>query len=384
MTTRRNFIKIIGGGVVFAASAVAGVTAFPPFLPDAAAAWRNPGKGETDIRRKALSYALLAPNPHNMQPWLADLSTPDTVVLSLDTERLLPATDPYGRQIVIGCGAFLELLVLAANAHGADVQIRLWPQGEPDNYLDARPFASVTFSDASPVKDPLFDQILVRRTNREIYDATRVPDANDLGTILSSAELAADLQGNFTNEAGKVAALRDIVWRGWLLEMHTQTTLAESVNVMRIGDRAIAAHRDGLTLGGPMMNLLGASGLITREALLDPNSSANAQGAAMWKKMADSAPAFIWISSNDNSRRTQIAAGRAYARLNLAATARGLSLHPWSMALQEYSEMADLYAEQQAFVGATSAAPVQMLARIGYARAIPPAPRRGLEALLKV
>ena len=104
----------------------------------------------------------------------------------------------------------------------------------------------------------------------------------------------------------------------------------------------------------------------------------------MWKKMADSAPAFIWISSNDNSRRTQIAAGRAYARLNLAATALGLSLHPWSMALQEYSEMADLYAEQQAFVGATSAAPVQMLARIGYARAIPPAPRRGLEALLKV
>lgn len=52
--------------------------------------------------------------------------------------------------------------------------------------------------------------------------------------------------------------------------------------------------------------------------------------------------------------------------------------------MQEYSEMADLYAEQQAFVGATSAAPVQMLARIGYARAIPPAPRRGLEALLKV
>ena len=66
MTTRRNFIKIIGGGVVFAASAVAGVTAFPPFLPDAAAAWRDPGKGETDIRRRALSYALLAPNPHNM------------------------------------------------------------------------------------------------------------------------------------------------------------------------------------------------------------------------------------------------------------------------------------------------------------------------------
>ncbi len=384
MTTRRNFIKIIGGGVVLAAGTVAGVTAFPPFLPDAAAAWRNPGKGQTDIRRKALSYALLAPNPHNMQPWLADLSTPNTVILSLDTERLLPSTDPHGRQIVIGCGAFLELLVLAANAHGADVRIRLWPQGEPTTYLDARPFATVTFSEASPVKDKLFDQILARRTNREVYDSARVPEAGDLRAILSAAELADSIDGNFTNETGKVAALRDIVWRGWLLEMHTQAALAESVNVMRIGDRAIAAHRDGLTLGGPMMNLLGASGFITREALLDPDSSANAQGAAMWKKMSDSAPAFIWISSDDNSRRTQISAGRAYARLNLAAIAHGLSVHPWSMALQEYPEMADLYAEQQTFLGATSAAPVQMLARIGYAPAIPPAPRRGLEALLKV
>lgn len=384
MTTRRNFIKIIGGGAILAAGAAISVTACPPFLPDAAAAWRTPGAGETDIRRVALSYALLAPNPHNMQPWLVDLATPDTAILSLDISRLLPATDPFGRQIIVGCGAFLELMMLAANAHGTDVQIKLWPLGEPDTQLDARPFATVTFSKAAPVKDPLFDHILTRRTNREPYDAAHVPTSEDLRAIIASGEPGTDLRGDFTNEPQAVAALRDIVWRGWTREMHTPAALAESVNVMRIGDRAIAAHRDGLTLGGPLMNLLGATRLITREALLDPASSANAKGAVMWKEMAGTAPAFVWIAGGDNTRRTQIAAGRAYARMNLAATARGLSMHPWSMGLQEYPEMADVFAEQQIRLGGTREAPVQMLARIGYARAIPPAPRRGLDALLKV
>tara|TARA_R110002124_G_scaffold132103_1_gene294593 strand:- start:1636 stop:2790 length:1155 start_codon:yes stop_codon:yes gene_type:complete len=384
MTTRRNFIKIIGGGALLAAGTVGGIVAFPPFLPDAAEAWRNPGAGETDIRRVALSYALLAPNPHNMQPWLVDLSTPDTATLSLDTTRLLPATDPFGRQITAGCGAFLELMMLAANAHGADVGIKLWPQGEPDTYLDARPFATVTFSKANPVKDPLFDQILARRTNRELYDLARVPAADDLRAIIASGMSGTELSGDFANNHQSVEALRDIVWRGWTREMHTQAALAESVKVMRIGDRAIAANRDGLTLSGPLMNILGATGLLSHKALLDPNSASNAQGASMWKKMADTAPAFVWIAGPNNSRVTQIAAGRSYARMNLEATALGLAMHPWSMALQEYPEMADLYAEQQARLGATKDAPVQMLARIGYARAIPPAPRRGLDALLKV
>jgi hypothetical protein len=53
------------------------------------------------------------------------------------------------------------------------------------------------------------------------------------------------------------------------------------------------------------------------------------------------------------------------------------------MALQEYPEMAKLYAEQQAMLSASAAAPVQMLVRIGYAAMIDPSPRRGLGEHLK-
>ena len=384
MSSRRNFIRLIGGGVVLAAGAAAGLTAFPPGLADPGAAWANPGAGETDPRRKALAWAILAPNPHNMQPWLADLREPNVISLFVDRTRLLPATDPFSRQILIGCGAFLELLAISARAIGAAVTITSFPDGEPAARLDDRAFARVAFSPAPPAPDPLFSQVLARRTHRGAYDMARPPSANDLAAVAAAGSEGGLIKAGFTAEPTRTAALRDIVWRGWLREMATPAAKKESVEVMRIGDRAIAAHRDGIALGGPMMNLLATFGVMTPEALLDPQSGPSQQGAQIWKAMADSAPAFVWQISADNRRITQLAVGAAYLRLNLEATARGLAIHPWSMALQEYPEMADLYAEQQAMLGGRPESPVQMLVRIGYPRdSAPPAPRRGLSAHLK-
>jgi hypothetical protein len=61
----------------------------------------------------------------------------------------------------------------------------------------------------------------------------------------------------------------------------------------------------------------------------------------------------------------------------------GLAIHPWSQALQEYDAMADLYAEMRAFLAPPEGETVQMLVRIGYGEAVPPAPRRGVEPLLR-
>jgi hypothetical protein len=348
-------------------------------LPDPIAAWRSPGAGEKDPRRFALAHAILAPNPHNMQPWLVDLVGADALVLSVDPTRLLPATDPPNRQIVIGCGAFLELLDIAAREIGQRTEITLWPEGEPQPRLDQRPVARVRLVPSPAIaKDPLFGLITQRRTNREPYDLARIPTAAALDAV-AAIGAAPGLTIAHTQDAARTAQLRDMVWRGWQREMKTPAPLNESVDVMRLGKEEIARHRDGIAIDFPLLPVLQATGMMSRDALRDPASQANAQGAAQWRKMADTAPAFLWQQGADNSRATQIAAGRSYARLNLAATARGLAMHPWSMALQEYAEMAELYAEQQSMLGATAARPVQMLVRIGYAKAVAPAPRRGLE-----
>lgn len=75
-----------------------------------------------------------------------------------------------------------------------------------------------------------------------------------------------------------------------------------------------------------------------------------------------------------NDRVTQVSAGRAYARVQLAATAHGVSMQPLSQALQEYAEMQVPYARIHALVGANTAGQtVQMWARVGYAPAVHPA-----------
>jgi len=99
-TSRRNVLRLIGGGVVIAAGAGAGLHMLGRPSEPAREPWRTAGN-EPEFRRRALSWALLAPNPHNRQPWLVRLDGDDALTLYVDLERRLPVTDPHDRQITI-------------------------------------------------------------------------------------------------------------------------------------------------------------------------------------------------------------------------------------------------------------------------------------------
>src|SRR6056297_519757 len=116
-TSRRRFVRLMGGGSLFAVAGV-GLTGCDRMPEEAISGWGGPRPAESDPRRVALAYALLAPNAHNIQPWLLDLREPDTVLLHVDRQRLLPHTDPYSRQILISQGTFLGLLRMAAAEQG--------------------------------------------------------------------------------------------------------------------------------------------------------------------------------------------------------------------------------------------------------------------------
>lgn len=378
MPTRRGVLHWLAAAAPLAAAGCSGAPTVDP-----AAAWRSPGLGERDPRRFALAHAILAPNPHNRQPWLVDLVGADEIVFYADTARLLPFTDPPNRQITLGCGAFLELLSQAAAQAGHRADIALWPDGEPQPNLDARPVARVRLiPDATTPRDPLFAQVLDRHTNRAAFQMDAPPTADELAAVIAAAK-GPGLAAGAVTEAGARARLIDLGWRAWMVEAETPATHMESVRLIRIGAAEVAQHRDGISLDGPMMEGLKAVGLMSRENLADPASFASKTGADMWREMLTGTPAFFWLKGADNSRVTQIAAGRAYARAQLAATALGLSMHPWSMALQEFPQMAKLYAATQTELGATPQAPLQMLVRIGRAKPAGPAPRRGLAAHIR-
>jgi len=343
--SRRNFILIAGSTVVVVAAGKAAID-LDKMPSTAIAAWSNSKPTDSDIRKRVLSYAILAPNPHNMQPWLVDLSQPGQIDLYCDRTRLLPQTDPFSRQILIGHGAFLELLDLAASAEGHRTEMTYFPQGEFGDAVDDRPVASIRLiPDASRVTDPLFQQILQRRSAKVPFDLTK-PLQPEHEQELATAYTNPDCKLAVVTDPPRVLALQGVVQSGMEIELQTPHTYQESVDVMRIGAREVEQHRNGIDLTGAPIGWGRLLGMVNREKLADPTSQAFQSGVKMYRDMAVATPAFAWITTRDNTRATQLAVGRAYARLNLKTTALGVAMHPMSQVLQEYAEMQAL---QQGF-----------------------------------
>ncbi len=166
------------------------------------------------------------------------------------------------------------------------------------------------------------------------------------------------------------------------IETVTKRTYMESVNLMRIGAAEMDAAPDGLPIGGPAIEALQAVGMIDHAQMADPRSEVFKMGLKQVQQSCGSIPAILWITTAGNSRAEQLDAGRRYVRAQLRATTLGLAMHPLSQALQEYPEMAADFGRIHRLLGATGPQRVQMLARIGSAPPVLPAPRWPLEAHL--
>jgi len=374
---RRNFICVLGGGAIVAAGAALAVPRLDAMPASAIEGWSGPKAEERDPRRRAIAWAILAPNPHNMQSWLVDLKRPDEIVLYVDRDRLLPETDPFGRQIVVGQGAFLELLSLALAAEGYRADMALFPEGEfAMDRIDGRPVARVRLVKDPAIKvDPLFAQVPRRRSTKTPYEARPLTEAHRQA-LIAVHNAASALPLGFAVSDGRAGDLRDIATKASDVEMHTPRTHKESIDRLRIGAAQIAANRDGLVLNGPGVWFARQLGLVTHEKAMTPGTTAWQSGRDFILAPYANAMSFGWITAPSNRRSAQVVAGRAYARLNLKATELGVAMQPHSQALQEYPEMADLYRAIHKTTITAEGLTVQMFFRLGYADIPGPAPRR--------
>jgi hypothetical protein len=401
---RRDFIRLAGGGAVLAATVpLSGCNG--GFPADTVTAWAGPGD-DPDPRRWALAHAILAPNSHNRQPWLVDLRQPQTIVLHVDRERLLPETDPWFRQIMVSQGTFLEILVLALRQRGIEPQVQLFPDGEPGaRQVDDRPVARITWpaGAASAARDPLFAQVLRRHTAKVAYDTSRPVAQATLDTLRASGGAPAVSGASGTSGVPSVAfggtvdpqrlgPLRQLCLDAAKVELLTPRTVMESLRLTRVGPEEIRRHRDGISLNAPMPRLMAAAGLFDR-------SQPPAEGSAGYKAMLQrfeehslSAMGFVWLSTPwavdaaaGRTRSAEVAAGRAYLRLHLKATELGLQMHPLSQAPQEFAEMKPFYDQMhQLLLGRPATQEVvQMLCRVGYCADQPHTPRRELASFMR-
>ncbi len=374
MLNRRGLLKIGAASIAImgAGSTVWWNTRTPT---QAYAPWSSAGKSFGDPRIDALAYAILVPNPHNRQPWKVALEDDLALSLYCDLERRLPVTDPFDRQITIGLGCFLEALRMAAAHSGYAAEINTFPAGEPATRLDQRPIAQVKFVKSQPQQDPLFEQLLLRHTHRGDFDINREIAPATLQTLLANSGASGTIEPLLRQ------TLRDHSWQAMKIELSAQEPAAENARLTRIGKQQINANPDGLSMSGPMFELMNKVGFLTQQAMQDPNSSAMQSGFTSMQARMATAMGYVWLPSEDNSRAAQLNAGKQWLRLHLQATKLGLMMQPLSQALQEFPRMAQSYQQLHNLLGVAAPGRIQMFGRIGFADAVGPSPRWPLETI---
>lgn len=349
--------------------------------------WDEWGGSELEGSQRPLRAAILAASPHDTQPWLFDVSD-DTIAVYADRARHLGSFDPFRREMHLGLGCAIENFVCAARAFGFTAAVR--PE---DGRLELSPgdqsvlAARIALTAAPPSYDPFFAAIPRRHTNRGPYRDEPI-----------APERLRELVDLVERPPVRLALLVDRGARGDLGALIVEATeqiiadpemSMDSFRWIRVGRREVLDHRDGVTVDAS-----GTSRLMTAAAKMLPDLGAKRIDRIWLATTRDvhtaTAPVFGMILVPDRLDMAQsIAAGRAWQRLHLAATARGIAAQP----LNQPVEMIDrnyMQGRQDEFgptlveLARTSGGEPTFVFRLGYAeREAPRSPRRPLADVVK-
>ncbi len=384
---RRNFIKIGGLGIGGVALSSSLVSCSEP-LSEAYFGWNGPDTNENDIRMQVLAYAILCPNPHNKQPWIIHLTGPSGFNLYVDPDRLLPETDPIHRQIHIGQGTFLETLAIAANGFGYKANINYFPEGMYSNTeLVNKPVAAIELTPATNLeKDPLFDALLLRHSNKREYDHYRLSES-ELKTLRDAHQQLSGFSLTVMDSPQGKTRLVKILTDAMQIEVGNQQRDRETIEMFRFNDAEARKYRDGFGVAqagiSGLNKFLAETFFLDRKKVEQDPTEFGQQAVDMTRKVSESTSTFAWLSSPGNSRLDQVKIGRDYCRMNLQTTLMGLAQHPMSQVLQEYDDMLKLQVEFKQSFNIPESETVQMLFRLGKAEPVAHGPRRLVRQLIR-
>ncbi|WP_410600911.1 Acg family FMN-binding oxidoreductase [Amycolatopsis sp. lyj-90] len=310
------------------------------------------GRLNSDQVNSVLRSAMLAPSTHNTQPWLFRC-TRTGIELHADPRRILPVTDPDGRELILSCGAALFTLRTAIHALGFHPATTLLPsRADPDLLAVVRPLAERT---PDPEAARLADAIPRRRTNRRPFRSVAVPRSM-LATLRHATELEHAWMPSLDAEQCRV--LLDLTARAHRDQLADPAFHAELGRWTGLG----ASTRDGVPA------------YATEGAPTDESWLLEEFGATHTGTRPD--PLVVVIGSLTDGRLDRLQAGQALQRVLLTATGAGVDASFISPPILVRAARAELRRLLGCGVWP------QVLLRVGYGSPLPWTPRRPLEDVL--
>ncbi|MFE9882982.1 Acg family FMN-binding oxidoreductase [Streptomyces sp. NPDC005784] len=309
--------------------------------------------------------AVAAPSLHNAQPWVFRCAR-DTGVIRLyaDPERALPHTDPENRGLLMGCGAALFNLRVAAAAAGLTPRVLLLPDPASPELL-----AEVRLSGTGPPGDQLArlaPSIRRRHSSRFPFRDEEIPAATR-DRLSEAARLeAAEL---FFPDPWHVRSILDLIRDAEDSEALDPAVHAETVRWTRTEPSADTTAADGIPgeAFGPRQR--GRSAPVRDFAVGRPMPGRD-------RKAFEKNPNIALLGTARDEPVDWLCAGQALERVLLQATADGLVASITSQPL-EWQDIR--WAVRDPL---SAMANVQMVIRLGHGPEGAASPRRPVADVL--
>jgi len=364
---RRNFLKLSGGGILLLGG--------PSFLNSCSGMKREDLLGLNDKKEsiktlekdeiEILYLASLAPSGHNTQPWTVKVVGPKHWIIGSDKKRWLPSVDPENRELLLGIGAFIENLVIAAGTSGYEVDIQIIAKNPSDPGI-----ADVRLKKGKTV-DFHLEKIKKRRTVRSNY-LDREIKTDDIKFITKHDARACLIPAvsphsfYFSNTAPQGKYLQEGTIEANRKQAFRDPAQEEFANWIRWSNKEAKQYQNGLT--PESMEIKGVAGLFVRnfydrESVL--KKSFREQTVDIVSKQVETCGGWLVVTSADSKIPTLIQYGRVFENMLLKIREKMIAIHPMTQMLEEEPWRKQIAKE----LGLTG--DVQWILRIGYLNSYP-------------
>ena len=323
-------------------------------------------KGLEKDEMEILYLASLAPSGHNTQPWTVKIVEPKHWVIGSDKKRWLTAVDPENRELLLGIGAFIENLVIAAGTFGYEVDIQIIARSPMDTEI-----ADIRLKKSKAVDFPI-EKIKQRRTVRSGFIDQEIK-TEDLKYITKHEAKSCTLTNvpsphsfYFPNNSPQGKYLLEGTIEANRIQAYRDPAQEELANWIRWSNKEGKQYRNGLT--PESMEIKGIGGLFVRnfynrESVL--KKSFRDQTVDIVAKQVKTCGGWLVVTSGDSNIRTLIEYGRVFENMLLRIRERMIAIHPMTQILEEEA-WKNKIAKELGIIGE-----VQWILRIGYLQSYP-------------